>query len=221
MVKKSHSSIAFGFVLAIVFGSLPAPARAQAPAPPRPGAPATAAAQTAAPPAGAQAAGATLPVDYVIGPQDVLGVVFWREPDISGDVTVRPDGKITLPVIGEIQAAGLHPDTLQEQILAAAGKYITDANVAVVVRTINSRKIFVTGRVTTPGAHLLTGPLTVMQAIALAGGLTEYADSKNITILRSAKGETETLKFNYKDVARGRNLEQNVQLRPGDTVVVP
>ena len=161
------------------------------------------------------------PVDYVIGPEDVLGVVFWREADISGDVTVRPDGRITLPVIGELQAAGLTPAALQTQIVTAASKYLTDANVAVVIRTINSRRVFVTGRVTTPGAHLLKGPLTVMQAIALAGGLTEYADAKNIVVLRVTRGRTERFVFNYKDVAKGRKVEQNISLLPGDTVVVP
>jgi polysaccharide export outer membrane protein len=170
----------------------------------------------------ATGAQAEVPNDYVIGPEDVLGVVFWREPDISGDVTVRPDGRITLPVIGEMQAAGVKPAVLQATIIKAAGKYLTDPNVAVVVRTINSRRIFVTGRVTTPGGHLLKGPLNVMQAIALAGGVTEYADSKNITILRNkANGQTDRFRFNYKDVARGKNLEQNIQLLPGDTVVVP
>jgi len=168
-----------------------------------------------------QASGVDLPSDYVIGPDDVLGVVFWREPDMSGDVTVRPDGRITLPVIGSIQAAGLQPEALQAQILAAAGKYITDANVVVVVRTINSRKVFVTGLVTTPGAQPLTGPLTVIQAIALAGGVAEFADSKNITILRTENGRTLSFKFNYRDVSKGKSLEQNILLRPGDTVVVP
>ncbi|MCC7181487.1 MAG: polysaccharide biosynthesis/export family protein [Acidobacteria bacterium] len=161
------------------------------------------------------------PEDYVIGPGDVLGVQFWREAEMSGDVTVRPDGRITLPVIGEIQAAGLRPEALKDQILAAASKFMTDPNVAIVIRTINSRKVFITGRVTTPGAHLLVAPLTVLQAIALAGGLTEYADSKNITILRNENGEVRSLKFNYKDVSKGRNLSQNIQLLPGDTVVVP
>ena len=162
-----------------------------------------------------------VPSDYVIGPEDVLGVVFWREPEISGDVTVRPDGRITIPVIGDMQAAGRRPEDLQAAILAAAGKYITDPNVAVVVRTINSRKVFVTGRVTTPGGHDLRGPMNVLQAIALAGGLTEYANAKNITILRMQKGQTQTFKFNYKDVAKGKGLEQNILLMPGDTVVVP
>ncbi len=164
---------------------------------------------------------AEAPGDYVIGPEDVLGVVFWREAEISGDVTVRPDGRITLPVIGEMQAAGLRPAALQAQIAVASAKYLTDPNVAVVVRAINSRRIFVTGRVATPGAHLLKGPLNVMQAIAMAGGLTEYADAKNISVLRSANGRAERFSFNYKDVAKGKHIEQNIPLQPGDTVVVP
>lgn len=162
-----------------------------------------------------------MPSDYVIGPEDVLGVVFWREPDMSGDVTVRPDGRISLPVIGEVQAAGLHPEALKKQILAAAGRYITDANVVVVVRTINSRKVFITGRVTTPGTYPLIGPRTVLQLIALAGGLTEYADAKNITVLREENGRTRSFKVNYKDITKGKSLDQNIQLKPGDTVVVP
>jgi polysaccharide export outer membrane protein len=162
-----------------------------------------------------------LPSDYVIGAEDVLGVVFWREADLSGDVIVRPDGRITLPVIGEMMAAGLTPQQLQKQIHDAATKYINDPNVAVVVRTINSRKVFVTGRVTTPGTYDLKQAVTVLQAIALAGGLTEYADAKNITVLRTRNGKTEVLKFNYRDVAKGKSLDQNVQLLPGDTIVVP
>ncbi len=161
------------------------------------------------------------PTDYVIGPEDVLGIVFWKEADISGDVTVRPDGRITLPVIGEMQVAGLQPEQLQVQILARASKYLAEPNVTVVVRAINSRRVFVTGRVTTPGGHLLKGPLNVMQAIALAGGLTEYADAKNIAVLRASNGRTTRFLFNYKDVAKGKNLEQNIPLLPGDTVVVP
>jgi len=162
-----------------------------------------------------------LPDDYVVGAEDVLGVVFWREAELSGDVTVRPDGRVTLPVIGELQAAGLRPEELKKQIETAAAKYVTEPNVTVVVRTINSRRVFVTGRVTTPGVHLLKGPLTVMQAIALSGGVTEFADAKNIKVLRIVDGKSVTLPFNYKDVVRGRKLEQNIMLLPGDTVVVP
>lgn len=178
--------------------------------------------QPAAPPTpAASQAPAEVPGDYVIGAEDVLGVVFWREPDISGDVTVRPDGRVTLPLIGELQAQGLTPLQLQAQVAKAAARMLTEPNVAVVVRTINSRRVFVTGHVTAPGAHMLKGPLTVLQAIALAGGLTEYADAKNILVLRVSAGRTERFQFNYKDAVRGKNLDQNIMLRPGDTVVVP
>jgi len=168
-----------------------------------------------------QGASAVPPPGYVIGPEDVLGILFWRDQEMSGDVTVRPDGMITLPLMGDMKAAGLTPDALKQQIQQAAAKYINDANVTIVVRQINSRKVFITGQVTTPGAYPLTGPRTVMQLIALAGGLTEYADAKNISIMREEQGRTRSFKFNYKDVSKGRNLQQNIVLQPGDTVVVP
>ncbi|MCC7124837.1 MAG: polysaccharide biosynthesis/export family protein [Acidobacteria bacterium] len=205
---KLLTSLALGGLLVGAAIDLQAQAPAQPPAP-------------APSPAAAAAPAAQVPAGYVIGAADVLGVVFWREPELSGDVTVRPDGKISLPVIGEIQAAGLAPEALQAQVRDASAKYITDPNVVVVVRTINSRRIFVTGLVATPGGQALVGPLTVLQALAQAGGVTEYADSKNITILRTENGQPRVFKFNYKDVSRGRNLNQNITLLPGDTVVVP
>jgi polysaccharide biosynthesis/export protein len=177
--------------------------------------------QRPASPAIPDAGGIVTPPDYQIGPEDVLGIVFWREPEMNGDVTVRPDGRVTLPLIGELVAVGLRPEALRDQIKVAAGKYMADANVSVVVRQINSRKVFITGKVTTPGTYSLTGPRTVMQVIALAGGLNEYADAKNITVLRTVSGRPKSFKFNYKDVARGKNLEQNILLEPGDTIVVP
>lgn len=209
MQKFTTSALA---VLLAAFSLVPSPAAAQSGGAARPRA------GQAAP---APSQEAPRPPDYVVGPDDVLGIVFWREPDMSGDVTVRPDGKITIPVIGEMAAAGLSPEQLRQQITTAAAKYISDVNVQVVVRTINSRKIFVTGRVTTPGTYPITGALTVIQAIALAGGLTEFANPKAITILRTEGGKSQTLSFNYQDVSRGRRLEQNILLRPGDTVVVP
>ena len=178
-------------------------------------------ASQAAPAANASGAVVGVPSDYLIGPEDVLGIVYWREADLSGDVTVRPDGRITLAVIGEMVAAGLRPEQLQQQIQAKAKTYVQEPNVAVVVREVNSRKVFITGRVTTPGAYALKGPLTVMQALALAGGITEYADAKSINVLRIEGGRTRGFKFNYKDVSKGKKLEQNILLLPGDTVVVP
>lgn len=162
-----------------------------------------------------------VPSDYVIGAEDVLGIVFWRDQEMTGDVTVRPDGMITLPLVGDVRAAGLTPPALRDVIQQAAARYLADLNVNVIVRQINSRKVFITGEVRTPGAFPLTGPRTVMQLIALAGGLTEYADAKSITITRLENGKSRSLKFNYRDVARGKNLDQNVELKPGDTVVVP
>ena len=185
------------------------------------GAPAPAPGQTPAVPSASRVAAAAVPTGYKIGAEDVLGIVFWREAEMNGDVTVRPDGRITVPLIGEVQAEGLTPEMLRDQIQAAAGKYISAANVSVVVRQINSRKVFITGRVTTPGTYPLSGPRTVMQVIALAGGLNEYADAKNITVLRTQNGRSQNFKFNYKDVAKGRKLEQNIMLEPGDTIVVP
>jgi polysaccharide export outer membrane protein len=162
-----------------------------------------------------------VPAEYVIGPEDVLGINFWRDADMTGDVTVRPDGRITLPLIGDINAVGLTPEALKAEITTAAKKLIEDPSVTVIVRAINSRKVFITGQVATPNAYPLTRDLTVMQLITLAGGLTEYADKKNITVLRNEAGRQQTFKFNYGDVSKGKNLAQNIVLRPGDTVVVP
>jgi polysaccharide export outer membrane protein len=159
--------------------------------------------------------------DYVIGPEDVIGILFWREPDMTGDVTVRPDGKIAVPLLGELNAAGLRPDALGVTLKSAAGKFLSDANVTVVVRQVNSRKAFITGEVRTPGAYSLAGPRTVLQVIAMAGGLNEYAKRDKITIVRTQGGQTRTFKFNYKEFSEGRKLEQNILLVPGDTVIVP
>ncbi len=178
-------------------------------------------AQTAAPAPPAAGPSVDVPAEYVIGSEDVLGIVFWRDADMTGDVTVRPDGKITLPLIGDMVAVGHTPESLRDLIVKAATKYQKDPSVTVVVRTINSRKVFITGEVTTPGAYQLAGPRTVMQLIALAGGLTEYADKKNITINRVENGQARALKFDYSDVAKGKNLAQNIVLKPGDTVVIP
>lgn len=205
-----------GVVLPVLMASVLAGAM---PSLAQPAAAPAAAAQTASPPPAAT--GVDAPSDFVIGAGDVLGVLFWREAEVSGDVTVRPDGRITLPVIGVMQAAGLRPEALQAQIQTAAAKFFTAPNVTVVLRTINSRKVFVTGRVSTPGSHTLVAPLTVLQALSLAGGLTEYADAKNITILRTESGQSRTFKFNYRDVSKGKSMEQNIQLQPGDTIVVP
>jgi len=161
------------------------------------------------------------PPDYVIGPDDVLTIVFWREKDMSIEAAVRPDGKITLPLINDIQAAGLKTEQLREQITEAAKKYLEDPNVMVGVKQINSRKVFITGEVQKPGPYPLTAPTTVLQLLAQAGGLTEFAKREDIRVMRTEAGRSLSLKFNYKDVTKGKNLRQNIELKPGDTVVVP
>jgi len=164
----------------------------------------------------AVATGTSVPSDYVIGPDDVLGIQFWRDQDMSGDVTVRPDGMITLPLIRDMKAAGLRPEELRDQIVKAASKFIEDPNVTVIVRQINSRNVFVTGQVAHPGAYPVSGEMRVLQAISLAGGLTEYANGKKIRIIREGK----SFLFNYNDVLDGKKLEQNIVLKPGDTIAV-
>jgi polysaccharide export outer membrane protein len=162
-----------------------------------------------------------VPAGYVIGADDVLAIVFWKDKDMSTDVKVRPDGRIALPLIKEVQAAGLTPQQLHAKLTEESKKYMEDADITVVVREINSRKAFITGEVHKPGPYPLTSPTTVMQLISLAGGLRDYANSKKIMIMRSENGKQTSLPFNYKDVARGKKLGQNIELRPGDTVVVP
>jgi polysaccharide export outer membrane protein len=162
-----------------------------------------------------------LPPGYVIGTDDVLSIVYWKDKDMSADAQVRPDGRIALPLINEVQAAGLTPEQLREKLTEESKKFMEDANITVVVRQINSRKAFITGEVNKPGPYPLTSATTVMQLIAMAGGLREYADSKKIVIMRTEQGKPVSLKFNYKDVIAGKNLRQNIELKPGDTVVVP
>ena len=159
--------------------------------------------------------------NFVIGVGDVLTVTFWRDQRLSGDVLVRPDGRISLPLLNDIQAAGHTPEALATTLARAAEKYITESDVTVTVKEVHSRRAFVVGEVTTPGAVTLLGDMNVLQAIAVAGGLHEYADRKNIVVLRSEHGQEKRLKFNYDDVVKGRNLKQNILLQPGDTVVVP
>jgi polysaccharide biosynthesis/export protein len=209
---------------AVLLASAPAPAGAQAaPAqgPPAATPPALTPPSPAAATSPAVATGTPIPTDYVIGPDDVLGVLFWREPEISGDVTVRPDGMITIPLLRDIQAAGLRPDQLRERIQKASEQFISQPNVTVVIRQIRSRNAFITGQVARPGPYPIVGQMNVLQLIAIAGGLGEFADAKEITITRTEGGKTVVLPFNYKDVSRGKNVKQNIVLKPGDTVVVP
>jgi polysaccharide export outer membrane protein len=211
-------------------GTKPAPPSSQEtggakPAPPKPAAPAPpAGSKPAAPPSGVTAvvAGGVDPTpDYVIGPGDVLAVVFWREQEMTAEVVVRPDGRISIPLLNDVEVVGLTPEELRQRLMTSAQRVVQDPNVTVVVKQINSRRVFITGHVGRPGPYLLVTAMNVLQLISTAGGLLEYADEKNIIIMRTEKGQTSNFKFNYKDVATGKNLKQNIDLRPGDTVVVP
>jgi polysaccharide biosynthesis/export protein len=187
--------------------------------------PISAIAQSTASPAGSPAAAArtaVVPGDYVIGVEDVLGVVFWREQDkaLSTDVVVRPDGMITVPMLNDIPAAGLTPEALAKVVEQAAAKYIRDSAATVIVRTINSRKVHVIGEVSRPGPVPLGGPMTVLQAISEVGGFTDIAKKNDVTIVRTQNGKEQRFKFNYKDVLNGKKIEQNILLRPGDLILV-
>lgn len=159
--------------------------------------------------------------DYTIGPDDVLTVVFWRQKDLSADVVVRPDGKITLPLINDVVAAGLTPDQLRRTLIEQARPFVEEPTATVIVKQINSRKVFITGSVEKPGTYPLMTSMTVLQLIALAGGLKEFTNGKNIVIMRTEGGRPGGYPFNYANVSKRRNLRQNIELKSGDTVVVP
>jgi len=183
------------------------PSSAQPPADRRPSTPA--------------AAAAAARNDYIIGPDDVLTVVFWKDKEMSGDVVVRPDGKISVPLLRDIDAAGSTPEQLRARLVQAATQYLEDPDATVVVKEIRSRNVFITGNVGKPGTYPLATGMKVLQCIALAGGVLEYADTKNIVVIRNDNGRQEYHKFNYNDVIRQKHTEQNIELKPGDTVVVP
>ena len=164
---------------------------------------------------------ATTDPGYVIGPQDVLDINVWKEPDMTRVVPVRPDGKISLPLINDVQAAGSTPTQLAADITTKLKKFLTDPQVTVIVTAINSQRIYVMGEVLRAGAFPLIPGMTVLQALANAGGFTTFADVKKIHVLRTVNGKRAELPFNYREVLKGGNEDQNIKLQPGDTVVVP
>jgi polysaccharide export outer membrane protein len=215
MTTGAFAKYSFVAVLALVMetGSALGQSQEQKPASGATAAPAAVATATAA--------GVSTPAGYLIGPDDVLAVVYWREKELSADVIVRPDGMISLPLLNDIRAQGLTPEQLRAALTTAASKFVEEPTVTVVVKVINSRKVFVTGQVGKPGPYQLNGSSTVMQMLAMAGGLAEYAKKSKIMVLRTEGGKSVALPFNYEEVMAGKRLQQNVELRPGDTVVVP
>jgi polysaccharide export outer membrane protein len=176
------------------------------------------AASAATPPS----ANSMAPENYVIGPSDVLAITVWKEPELSKTMPVRPDGKVSLPLIGEMQASGLTTGQLKQLVGQKLKDYIDNPEVNVVVEAIKSRSFNVMGKVVKPGSYDLARPVTVLDAIALAGGFQDFAKVTKVYVLRQmADGSQKMLPFNYKQVIKGKDLQQNLQLQSADTVVVP
>jgi polysaccharide biosynthesis/export protein len=160
--------------------------------------------------------------DYIIGDGDLLAINVWHEQEISRVLPVRPDGKLTLPLLGDIEAKGCTPKQLQDNIAKGLRKYLENPEVAVMVQEPRSRHFSIVGQVTRPGSFSLNQPLTVLDALALSGGFRDFAKESKIYLLRSApNGTRQRIPFNYKKVVRGESPNQNVLLQPGDTIVVP
>ncbi|MBW2018231.1 MAG: polysaccharide biosynthesis/export family protein [Deltaproteobacteria bacterium] len=172
-----------------------------------------------------QAAAQSQPKDgdshYLIGPNDLLNIFVWKETELTRDITVMPDGRITFPLIGEIMAEGKTVTELKDTITEKLKNYITAPEVTVIVKESRSRIIYTIGKVVRPGPYGLAPDMTVLQALSNAGGFAEWADEKNVLIIRREGGKETQLHFNYKEYIAGKNIEQNVILKPGDTIVVP
>ena len=218
--KNIASSFAAGLTVLAIAAAAPCAAQAQ-PAPTDAAAARTATAPAQPPAPVVAAPGVTMPPEYTIGADDVLSIIFWRDKELTSDVTVRPDGKVSLPLLNDVQAAGLTPAQLKDRIVEESKKYVEDPNVTIVVKQINSRKVFITGEVRKPGPVPLTGSTTVLQLLSISGGLADYAKSEKITIVRMENGKPVSFKFNYKEVVAGKKLTQNIELKPGDTIIVP
>jgi polysaccharide export outer membrane protein len=218
--RRSSCRAAMCVVAMFLFAStgLSAQAGSGTPAPP------AASPSTSQPTQNVEASMATKAHDdsFVIGNDDVLAINVWKEPDVSRSIPVRSDGKISLPLVGEVQATGRTPLKLEQDIAARLKNYIAEPEVTVIVQQINSQKFNILGMVSRPGSFVISNSATVLDAIALAGGFRDFAKQKSIYVLRQNADGTQTrLPFNYKEVVKGRNPAQNVKLQPRDTIVVP
>lgn len=172
-------------------------------------------------PAATEPAAAAAGRDYKIGPEDVLSISVWKEDGLNKEVLVRPDGGISFPLVGEIQADGRTTEALQAEITERLKSSINDPVVSVSVLKVAGNKIYVIGRVNRPGEYVAGRYIDVLQALSMAGGLTPFAAENDIKVLRKRSGKDEQFKFRYADIRRGHNLEQNITLQGGDVVVVP
>ena len=167
------------------------------------------------------AAPATTDPTYIIGPQDVLDIDVWHETELTRSVPVRPDGRISLPLLNDVQAAGLTPTQLADQLTTKFKKFVANPQVTVIVTQINSQRVYILGEAARPGAYPLLPGMTVLQALSSAGGFTIFADLKKVYVLRKQGGKQEKFPFNYKEVIAGKNPDQNIELKAGDQIVVP
>jgi polysaccharide biosynthesis/export protein len=193
-------------------GTMPMPKTATAPLPMT---------GTAPLPMKADPRSADMSTAYQIGPEDLLDISVWKNVELSRVVPVRPDGKVSLPLVNDIQAAGLTPTELRDQITTKLAEYIPAPEVSVMVREVHSRKVAVVGAVKMPGRYEMKSPMTVLEAIALAQGLTDFASRDRIVVLRDVNGKTTQIPFNYRKIGDDGASQQNFFLRPGDIVVVP
>ena len=205
------------FCLAVFLMLAVVPAKAQQPA----GSHQTAQSPVPAMPDETVKKSATADPNYVIGAQDVLDINVWKEPDVSRTVPVRPDGKISLPLLNDVQAAGLTPAQLAAQVTDSLKKYVTNPQVTVIVTVINSQRVYILGEVTRPGAFPLLPGMSVLQALSSAGGFTQFAKVKSIFVRRVENGKESKYPFNYREVISGKKPEQDILLKAGDTIVVP
>ena len=161
------------------------------------------------------------PADYIIGPNDILGIFVWKEPDLTQEIIVMPDGRITFPMAGEVMARGKTVMELQYQITEKLSDYLTAPEVTVILRESRSRWIYTIGQVNQPGPYVLEPDTSVLQALSMAGGFAEWADQKQILIVRRQDNKELFFLFNYREYISGKNLEQNILLQPNDTIIVP
>jgi polysaccharide export outer membrane protein len=157
------------------------------------------------------------PKTFSLGPEDIISVRVWREAELSGQMVIRPDGKITMPLIRDVDASGITPEQLAARITEALSQYLTNPQVLVQVLAVRSKRYMISGEILRPGAYPLAVSTTVFEAITMAGGFRDFANKKKITIVRGDK----RLRFNYNDVVKGKNRTQNVQLENGDKIIVP
>jgi polysaccharide export outer membrane protein len=211
MMKRIEFWVAVGLLAAAI------PLQAQEDSTKKP----AAGANAAAAPAAAAKKSATDDPNYIIGSQDVLDISVWKEPELTRTVPVRPDGKISLPLLNDVQADGRTPQQLAADITEGLKKFVTNPQVTVIVATMNSQRIYIIGEVTRAGAYPLLPNMTVLQALSSGGGFTQFAKVSKIYVLRVDHGKQVKLPFNYKDVLSGKSADQNILLRAGDSIVVP